>query len=581
MNMADIRRMVALGESERLEFKGSSGQRSEAARSVCGMLNGIGGHVMFGVADKGSIIGQQVSTKTVEDITAELRRIDPPAFPDIEVVSCENGLDVIVLSVTGRGGVYLYDGRPYLRQGPTTIVMPREEYERRVIEQMHSNRRWENEPADANITVSDLDERQIQDTVAEAIRLGRLESNIRRDTESILLGLELIRDGRLLNAAVALYGKSERLRSIYPQLSIRLARFRGMDRLADFSDNRQYWGHAFALFDHAQRFLMDHVPIAGRVTSDNWIREDRPLYPPRATREALANALCHRDYAGSGGATSIAMYDDHLEIVNPGGFHYGITPEHLSTPHESRPWNPIIANVFYRAGIIERWGSGTLNILDWCEENSNPRPTWREQAGSVRTIFFPARNFVAEQSKIDIKRYGSRSGYYPEDTVLPPDDNYVQKEEKPILYPVNPGRTKLGSRREHVKPERDQVKPERDQVSSKKCQVEPKRDQVRSKKSQVKPKRDQVKPKRDQVGTQKGPSRSEILFLQSLEEAKSLLEIMTEHGRTNRTKFRIRVLDPALQSGLVEMTIPDKPRSRLQKYRLTDVGRRWLDANQA
>ena len=84
------------------------------------------------------------------------------------------------------------------------------------------------------------------------------------------------------------------------------------------------------------------------------------------------------------------MYDDHLEITNPGDLHFWITPEKLTKPHESKPWNPIIANVFYRAGIIERWGAGTLNIIDWCTENSNPAPTWHEQAGSVYVTFLPA-----------------------------------------------------------------------------------------------------------------------------------------------------------------------------------------------
>jgi ATP-dependent DNA helicase RecG len=75
---------------------------------------------------------------------------------------------------------------------------------------------------------------------------------------------------------VAIYGKSDRLKTLYPQMSIRLARFRGRDRLADFTDNRQYWDHAFALFRRAESFLMDHVPIAGRVIHGKMIREDQP-----------------------------------------------------------------------------------------------------------------------------------------------------------------------------------------------------------------------------------------------------------------------------------------------------------------
>lgn len=136
--------------------------------------------------------------------------------------------------------------------------------------------------------------------------------------------------------------------------------------------------------------MMDHVPIAGRVIPGKMIREDQPWYPPRATREALANALCHRDYTIAGGAVAVAIYDDHLEITNPGELQFGITPEKLTRPHESKPWNPIIANVFYRAGIIERWGMGTLNIIDWCVENGNPSPTWDDQSGSVFVSFFPA-----------------------------------------------------------------------------------------------------------------------------------------------------------------------------------------------
>jgi len=84
------------------------------------------------------------------------------------------------------------------------------------------------------------------------------------------------------------------------------------------------------------------------------------------------------------------MYDDRLEIINPGILHYGMTPEKLMRPHESKPWNPIIASVFYRAGIIEKWGTGTLNILTWCKENGNPPPFWEVRTQSVVVSFAPS-----------------------------------------------------------------------------------------------------------------------------------------------------------------------------------------------
>ena len=390
MNVDELKKLVSDGESDRLEFKRSTGQRTQAAKTACAMLNGLGGFILFGINDNGDFVGQQVAAKTLEDMSAEMRRIEPQAFPIVETLDVGKEKSIIVVHVVGGRGLYTYDGRPYMRQGPTTRIMPHGEYNKRLMETLHSTRRWENEPVANGVSIEDLEEDEILITLDNAIRLGRLEATDRRSLPSILQGLELIRDGNLLNAAVALYGKSDRLRTLYPQMSIRLARFRGQTRLADFSDNRQYWGHAFSLLRRAESFLMDHVPIAGRVLPGRTVREDQPWYPPRATREALANALCHRDYTIPGGAVSVAMYDDHLEITNPGSFQFGITPEKLTRPHESRPWNPIIANVFYRAGIIERWGSGTLNIIDWLKANNNPTPSWAEQAGSIYVTFRPA-----------------------------------------------------------------------------------------------------------------------------------------------------------------------------------------------
>jgi ATP-dependent DNA helicase RecG len=114
-------------------------------------------------------------------------------------------------------------------------------------------------------------------------------------------------------------------------------------------------------------------------------------------REALANAICHRDYAVAGASVSVAMYDDRLEIINPGALRFGFTPEVLYQPHESRPCNPLIANVFYRAGIIERWGTGTLNIIDWCRENGNPEPEWRVDVNSVAIVFYPVSDQAGPQ----------------------------------------------------------------------------------------------------------------------------------------------------------------------------------------
>jgi predicted HTH transcriptional regulator len=171
-------------------------------------LNGLGGFVVFGVSDKGETIGQQVTAKTLEDIALELRRIEPPAFPEIETVNIGNDKSVILIRVTGTMGTYCYDGRPYIRHGPTTQIMPREEYEKRVVDKFHAHRRWENELAPDWVTIEDLDQEEIQKTLQNAIKLGRMKQPSHTDAASILRGLNLLDDGRLINAAVAAYGKT-------------------------------------------------------------------------------------------------------------------------------------------------------------------------------------------------------------------------------------------------------------------------------------------------------------------------------------------------------------------------------------
>ena len=120
-------------------------------------------------------------------------------------------------------------------------------------------------------------------------------------------------------------------------------------------------------------------------------RIDEPLYPPTALREALANAFCHRDYSIGGGSVSVAIYDDRLEITSSGTLHFGLTAQSLFETHESLPWNPIIANVFYLRGIIESWGMGINKMVELVTMAGLPEPEIKEAAGCVTVTFRPSR----------------------------------------------------------------------------------------------------------------------------------------------------------------------------------------------
>ncbi len=254
-----------------------------------------------------------------------------------------------------------------------------------LFERMHANQRWENQPA-AGWTLADLDVAEIRNTVAEAVRIGRLDQPADTEPEAALRGLGLIRGSVLLRAAAVLFGKTERLMAEMPQCLLRVARFRGLDR-SEFLDNRQFIGNAFYLLASSEKFLRETVPIASRFERDRWQRIDEPHYPPPATREAMANAICRRDYAMGGGSIGLAVYDDRLEVTSIGPLHFGLTPADLFGPHDSHPWNPLIAGTFYRRGIIEEWGRGINQMAEFATSAGLPRPKIEERNNSVTVRF--------------------------------------------------------------------------------------------------------------------------------------------------------------------------------------------------
>lgn len=360
------------------------------------MLNTRGGRVIFGVTPDRTVVGQQTGAQTVEDVSRELQAIDPPVFPSVDCVALADGREVIVVGVKrGQERPHTYKGVAYKRVGCTTIAMTRAEHNQMLSERLYSNQRWETEAA-IDWSFEDLDAAEITRTLEEAIRRGRQDEPGTRDPVEVLRGFGLLRDGSLLNAAPVLFGRPAALESRMPQCLLRLARFRGVDK-SEFVDNRQIHGNAFALLPLADRFLREHLPVAGRVVPNLFERADDPLYPPVALREAVANAVCHRDYSIGGGSVAVAIFDDRLEITSTGTLHFGITVEDLFRSHDSMPWNPLMAAVFYKRGIVERWGRGTLKMAELAQQAGLPRPEVEEAASCVTVRFRPDRYVPPER----------------------------------------------------------------------------------------------------------------------------------------------------------------------------------------
>ncbi len=404
-------------------------------------------------------MGQEVSDQTLRDLAQGLDGFEPPARIDIARVQLEIGREVLVFEVDGLSDTipFTFQGRAYERVQSTTRRMPQTPYEQLLLERAHSKRRWENQEAE-RASLRDIDREKIFRVVESARASGRLVEPVGKDLGRLLDRLGVRRGGTLLRAAVILFGK--RFLPDFPQCELRMARFTAPDK-TEFLDQRQIRGSAFQLLEEALLLCQRHLPRPGRIEPGRLERMDRPLIPPDALREILVNALIHRDYTIAGGAVALAIFDDRIEIWSAGRLPTGITPDDLSREHDSIQRNPIIAEVFYRAGRIEKWGRGTNRVIAQCLDAGITPPEFREVTGSMVVIF------------------------------------------------------------------------------------------------------------RVQVGLTPQVTPQVTALLEGAQQPRSREELQQVAGLKDRRHFQRSHLEPLLAAGWLEMTIPDKPRSRLQRYRTT------------
>ena len=274
-------------------------------------------------------------------VNAKPEYIDVPGRP---------GNQLIVIHFNGwKWGQmpYTYHGCPYYKVESTTKVMPQEMYEERLRAAKPEVFAWERQMAD-NVSLADLDERRIRGAVRLGVERGRMPATA--ETESVTELLEkwsLMKDGKVLNGAVALFGKRV---GGYTQMGLRLARFRGTDK-NEFMDSGRVEGNFFDLLDAGMDFLFKHLSQSGKIVGFH--KEEQLEIPAEALREALTNALCHRQLEKYNLTPSIAVYDDRVEIENPGRLPLALTPETIKSAHASYPYNPLIAEVLYKSSFLE------------------------------------------------------------------------------------------------------------------------------------------------------------------------------------------------------------------------------------
>ena len=383
-DLEDIKRLIAQTENEQVEFKETTGQLERGMETLCAFLNGEGGTVLFGVTDKGQVIGQDVADATKRSIAEAVNRLEPMATVQVSYMPLpDSNKKIVALSVENSklNRPFCYKGRPYYRVQSVTSIMPQVVYNQLLMVRDEAKCRWELFE-NTKLSLLDMDDNEILKTVRLGIECGRLPENTGSNVSVILEKFGLLVNGVLNNAAVVLFANRELIE--YPQCLLRLARFKGTDKMV-FIDNQRIQGNLFKLLDAAMAFIFKHLSLSG--TTEGLEREEHLSIPYKAIREGVINSLCHRQLQTPGGSVGIAIYDDRVEIENPGAFPLDWDIEKMKSEHCSEPRNPLIANDLYKRKLLESWGRGISLMTEECQKANLPEPEFKSSNGFVILVF--------------------------------------------------------------------------------------------------------------------------------------------------------------------------------------------------
>ena len=391
-----VKNIIENTENNQTEFKETTGQLERGMETICALRHGSGGTVLFGVTDKGKIIGQEICDKTKRDIAEAIRRVEPFATIEISYIAIpDTNKSIISLHTEDQGYMrpFSYKGRSYQRIESVTSVMPQDIYNH-LLMQRGGKYAWE-AMVNPNLQLSNLNEQTIMGAVRTGIRSGRLpETTIRENLPDILEKFNLLHDGKLNNAAAVLFGKDF---YNYPQCLLRLARFKGTTK-DEFRDNQRIQGNIYELLDAAMAFFFKHLSLSGKI--EGLYREEELSIPYKALRESCINSLCHRAYHRPGSSVGIAIYDDRVEIENSGTFPLGMTIDKLLGGHNSEPQNLIIANVLYKSEVLESWGRGISLMINECRRVGIPDPEFHTDGSTVWVVFHYTQNIVEQDPTV-------------------------------------------------------------------------------------------------------------------------------------------------------------------------------------
>ena len=350
-------------------------------KSVSAFANGVGGVLIFGIADDDSVVGISDVKKTMEVISEQIKiKMDPT--PEVILKAHRmDGKEIVTLEVCrGEETPYYYVGEgnytAYVRIGNESVMATATDLKRLVL-------RGKNRTYDSLVTDYNFDDYSFSKLKAAYYKKTKKSMEM-KDFESF----GIVDKNEMLTNAGALFADES------PVYCSRLfcTRWNGIDKasgIIDALDDEEYTGSLILLLEEGMNFARRNSKKMWKKESDR--RVEYPEYPERSIFEGLVNGLVHRDYLDMGSEVHIDIFDDRLEIYSPGGMYDGTLIQDRDIDNvPSKRRNPVVADIFSRLDYMERRGSGFKKIMQAYEVEPNytedKKPVFYSNATEFRVI---------------------------------------------------------------------------------------------------------------------------------------------------------------------------------------------------
>jgi len=377
-----INLLIKEGEGLTVEFK--ERYTSKIDRDIVAFANSKGGLLLLGVDDRGKVLGEKLTNKMKAEINAIARNCDP----SIPIKKIRQVGNIVVVEIAeGDEKPYGSSTGYYRRLDAVTQKMTQRE--------VRSFFRETDDISFEDITCRDL---SLKDISLKKIKSFLKEANMsykisKANLPSFLTSLSIYRKGKINNAGSLMF--ASQVVSFIPHAESIFASFKGTDK-TNIYDRNDVKDDLLIQFNEAVAFLKKHLNVRSEIRGFD--RFDIYEIPLDALREAVVNAIVHRDYAVKGTSIYVRVFDDRVEIENPGGLADGIAKRDFGKSSVRR--NPIIADLFHRMGKVERMGSGIERMRDLMYEAGLKEPVF-EMDAFFRVMFYrdPRYSLKADRSQ--------------------------------------------------------------------------------------------------------------------------------------------------------------------------------------